>query len=65
MSVASTDVSRQGIGFLSPVQLMPKETWKLRLPTGAEYELRICRCRRESDNCYAFGGKFTTAIGNV
>ncbi|MGD9636822.1 MAG: PilZ domain-containing protein [Pirellulales bacterium] len=61
----TTDVSRQGIGFLSPVQLMPKGKWKLRLPTGAEYELRVTRCRRESENCYACGGRFSAPIANV
>lgn len=61
----TTDVSRQGIGFLSPRQLMPKEKWKLRLPNGAEYELLVARCRRESEHCYACGGKFTTAANDT
>jgi PilZ domain len=56
----TTDVSRQGIGFLSPRQLMPKSKWTLKLPGGNEYELIVTRCRRESDNCYACGGRFAT-----
>jgi len=56
----TTDVSRQGIGFLSPRQLMPKSKWTLKLPGGAEYELVVTRCHRESDNCFACGGRFAT-----
>ncbi len=56
----TTDVSRRGLGFLSPRQLMPKEKWTLKLPNGAEYEIAITRCRRESENCFACGGRFTT-----
>ena len=33
LAAYTKDVSRQGIGFLSPVQLMPKERVKLHLPT--------------------------------
>ena len=57
--VYTTDISRQGIGFLSPRQLMPKEKWTLKLPNGAEYQLQVKRCRRESENCFACGGRFT------
>ena len=60
----TTDVSRQGVGFLSPRQLMPKEKWTLKLPNGAEYELLVTRCQRESEHCFACGGKFTIQVGN-
>lgn len=56
----TTDVSRQGIGFLSPRQLMPKSKWTLKLPDGAEYELIVTRCRRENDNCFTCGGRFAS-----
>jgi hypothetical protein len=56
----TTDVSRQGIGFLSPRQLMPKSKWTLKLPSGAEYDLIVTRCRRENDNCFACGGRFAS-----
>ena len=56
--IYTLDVSRQGIGFLSPVQLMPKESVELRLPNGAEYQLEIARCRRENENCFECGSKF-------
>ena len=63
--VYTTDVSRQGFGFLSPRQLMPKEKWTLKLPNGAEYVLQIKRCRRESENCFACGGGFTIRAAYV
>jgi hypothetical protein len=51
------DVSRQGIGFLSPVQLLPKEHVRLRVPT-AELNLQVARCRRVTDGCFDCGAKF-------
>lgn len=51
------DVSRQGVGFLSPVQLMPKERVKLRLPV-VELGLEVTRCRRIGKDCFECGGKF-------
>ena len=51
------DVSRQGVGFLSPVQLMPKERVNLRLPV-AELGLEITRCRRIDEGCFECGGRF-------
>jgi len=57
--VYTTDVSRQGIGFLSPRQLMPKEQWTLKLPNGVAYLLQVKCCRRECDNCFSCGGRFT------
>ena len=60
----TTDVSRQGVGFLSPRQLMPKEKWTLKLPNGAEYELLVTRCHLESENCFACGGRFDDSKSN-
>jgi hypothetical protein len=51
------DVSRQGIGFLSPVQLLPKERVKLRLPV-TELGLEVTRCRRIDKDCFDCGAKF-------
>jgi hypothetical protein len=51
------DVSRQGVGFLSPVQLMPQERVRLRIPS-AELSLQVARCRRVTDGCYDCGAKF-------
>jgi hypothetical protein len=58
LGVFTTDISRQGIGFLSPVQLMPKERVQLLLTSGVEYHLQVARCRRQNDNCYECGGRF-------
>ena len=57
--IYTTDISRQGIGFLTPRQLLPDEKCTLTLPNGAAHELQIKRCRRESDDCFACGARFT------
>lgn len=59
LGVYTTDISRQGIGFLSPWQLLPKERLSLLMPNGTEYEFRISRCLRLRTGCYACGGLFT------
>jgi hypothetical protein len=56
------DVSRQGIGFFSPVQLMPKERVKLHLPT-AELSLEVARCRRVDHACFECGARFALEPG--
>lgn len=59
LGVYTKDVSRQGIGFLSPWQLLPKERLRLLMPNGIEYEFRISRCQRLRHGCYCCGGVFT------
>jgi hypothetical protein len=51
------DVSRQGVAFLSPVALLPKERVKLRVTT-AELSLEVTRCRRLEPQCFECGAKF-------
>ena len=51
------DLSRQGVAFLSPVPLLPKERVKLRVP-AAELSLEVTRCRRLERNCFECGAKF-------
>ena len=51
------DVSRQGVAFLSPVALLPKERVKLRVTT-AELSLEVTRCRRLELKCFECGAKF-------
>jgi len=51
------DVSRQGVAFLSPVPLLPKERVKLRVP-AAELSLEVTRYRRLEPNCFECGAKF-------
>ena len=58
------DVSRQGIGFLSPVQLLPKERVQLRLLT-AELSLEVTRCRRVDHGCFDCGARFALEPGLI
>jgi hypothetical protein len=57
MGAYTKDVSRQGVGFLSPVQLMPRERVKLSLPS-AELQLEVSRCRRVDKDCFDCGARF-------
>jgi PilZ domain len=57
LGVYTKDVSRQGVAFLSPVALLPKERVKLRLPV-AELSLEVTRCRRMDQNCFECGANF-------
>ena len=57
MGAFTKDVSRQGVGFLSPVQLMPREKIQLTL-ASAELKLEISRCRRLDNACFDCGGRF-------
>jgi len=59
LGVYTKDVSRKGIGILSPIQLFPKERIQLQLPSGAKYGLEVVRCRRVAANCYECGTQFT------
>jgi hypothetical protein len=51
------DVSRQGVGFLSPVPLLPKERVKLRV-AATELSLEVTRCRRVDPGCFECGARF-------
>jgi hypothetical protein len=58
MGVYTADASRQGIRFLSPIQLLPKERCRIRLPKTKEFKIEIVRCRRMAEGCYECGAKF-------
>ncbi len=58
LGVITADASRQGLRFLSPVQLLPKERCRIRLPKTKEFQIEIVRCRRISDGCYECGAMF-------
>jgi hypothetical protein len=58
------DVSRQGVGFLSPIQLLPKERVKLRLPK-TQLSLEIARCRRVEQGCFECGARFALEPGLI
>ena len=57
LGVYTKDVSRHGVGFLSPVQLMPKERIQLLLPS-ADLQLQVTRCRRVDQACFECGASF-------
>lgn len=58
LGVITADASRQGLRFLSPVQLFPKERCRIRLPKTKEFQIEIVRCRRIADSCYECGAMF-------
>jgi hypothetical protein len=51
------DISRQGIAFLAPVALLPKERVRLRV-AAKELSLEVTRCRRLEAKCFECGAKF-------
>ena len=57
VGIFTKDVSRQGVAFLSPVALLPKERVKLRV-TAAELSLEVTRCRRLDPACFECGARF-------
>jgi hypothetical protein len=64
LAAYTKDVSRQGIGFLSPVQLLPKERVRLRVPK-AQLSLEIARCRRVDQGCFECGARFALEPGLI
>jgi hypothetical protein len=58
LGVYTADASRQGICFLSPVQLLPKERCRIRLPNTKEFQIEVVRCRRLCEGCYECGAMF-------
>ncbi len=52
------DLSRMGIGFYAPVNLLPKQALQLWLPSGKTVPLRVTRCRRMAAACYEIGTIF-------
>ncbi len=53
------DISREGVGLLSPVQFWPQDLIELQLPQGYVLPLTIVRCKRLEDMCFECGAKFT------
>jgi PilZ domain len=62
LGIYTKDVSRRGIGFLSPVQLLPKEHVHLHMPGAKELMLEVTRCRRLDESCFDSGGKFVLTV---
>jgi hypothetical protein len=63
LGIFTKDVSRQGVAFLSPVPLLPKEPVRLRVPK-AELNLEVTRCRRIDSACFECGAKFSLQKSN-
>ena len=64
LGVITADASRQGLRFMSPVQLLPKERCRIRLPKTKEFQIEIVRCRRVSEACYECGAIFVLGTMN-
>lgn len=58
LGIYTKDVSRQSLGMLAPIQLLPVERVHAWLPNGSDYELEITRCHYISDYCYECGARF-------
>jgi len=58
------DISRLGVGFLSPVPLLPRERVKLRI-AAAELSVEVMRCRRIDARCFECGAKFVFAAKSL
>jgi hypothetical protein len=65
LGIYTKDVSRQGIGFLSPMQLLPKERIYMRLPGASEILLEVTRCLRIDEGCFESGARFISTSKRV
>jgi len=52
------DISRSGVGFVSPVQLLPCEAIDVWIQDGRHLTLLTKRCIRLGPNCYNCGAVF-------
>lgn len=57
-AVYLVDLSRSGVGIVSPVQLFPRAPLELGLPDGRDLVLETKWCVRLGANCYHAGGEF-------
>lgn len=62
LGVYTVDASRQGLCFLSPVQILPKERCRIQLPKTKEFQIQVVRCRRIDEGCYECGAMFVLGI---
>jgi hypothetical protein len=58
LGIYTKDVSRHGIGILSPIQLLPRERIQMRAVSAGRLQLEVTRCRRLGQGCYECGAKF-------
>ncbi len=57
-AVYTLDVSRQGIGFMAPLNLFPREKVWMELPGRRVVRLVVSRCKRMNDTCHWCGAEF-------
>ena len=57
------DLSRCGVGLLSPVQLFPRQRVELWLMDDRRCTVEIARCRRRAAGCYECGCIFVLSRG--
>jgi len=62
LGVYTVDASRQGLCFLSPVQIFPKERCRIRLPKTKEFQIQVVRCHRIDEGCYECGAMFVLGV---
>jgi hypothetical protein len=58
LAVYTADASRNGIRFLSPVEIRPKDRARIRLPNTKEFQIEVVRCHRIDEECYDCGAVF-------
>lgn len=63
--VYARDISRLGIGILSPVQLLPLSKVRLLMPGGKSMNAKVTRCRRVAEQCYEIGAEFAASEAQV
>jgi len=59
-TVYTRDISRGGIGILTPAQLFPCERGVVRLSSGVVLEIVVTSCRYIAERCYEVGAAFQT-----
>jgi hypothetical protein len=60
-AVYMSDISRSGIGFFSPVQLLPCAVIDIWLPDGRQLRLKTKNCVRLEETCYRCGALFAAS----
>jgi hypothetical protein len=60
-AVYTKDLSRLGIGFLAPLNLLPRQQIRLSLPSRRDLPMRVTRCRRLGPRCFECGATFDVA----
>lgn len=58
LGIYTKDVSRRGIGFVSPIHLDLGSNFRLRLPSGANYMIEVDRCSAVGDRSFDCGARF-------